>query len=415
MNLYLSACFDIWLELAPWLLVGMAAAGLLHVFAPAEWIKNHLGGSGVSSIGKAVLIGTPMPLCSCGVIPAALGLRKDGASKGASLAFLISTPQTGVDSISVSAAFLGLPFALFKVFSAVLTGLVGGWIAERVDPDANVPLDPIAPSALSNKQGITGASGTLAGTKRGWRDGVAHADTLLQMIGFWLVVGVLASALITVTVGPDALATWQWTQGITGMIVMLVISLPLYVCATSSVPIAAALVAAGLPAGAALVFLMAGPASNVATIGAVYKAFGKRLTVVYLATVTVGSIGLGLIFEQFWGITVSEATTHAHHHGRSWIAIAAGVILALMLLRHFVRKAFARLRTGASATEMRLTVTGMSCGGCAAKLERFITAVPNVTSAKADAGADSLVIQGSPDPAAITQAIADAGFKFQGK
>jgi uncharacterized membrane protein YraQ (UPF0718 family)/copper chaperone CopZ len=388
----------IWLELSPWLLLGAALAGLLHIFAPAEWIKHHLGADGVRSVVKAVLVGTPMPLCSCGVIPAALGLRKDGASKGASLAFLISTPQTGVDSVAVSAAFLGWPFAIFKLAAAAVTGVVGGWLGDRIEPETE-PTAPTAAKACENAE------------KRNWRDGFAHADELLQMIGFWLVVGVLASALITVLLPADGLANFAWTQGLAGMFVVLLIALPLYVCATASVPIAAALVAAGLPGGTALVFLMAGPATNVATIGAVYSAFGKRLTVLYLATVIVGSIALGMLFESIWGLSVAERAHHAHHEHAGPLAMVAGGVLAILLLRHAVTWAKLKMHSANEASRV-IAVGGMSCGGCANKVSKALQEVPGVTGVDADADADSVTVYGNPDPEAVNAAITEAGFKL---
>jgi copper chaperone CopZ len=235
------------------------------------------------------------------------------------------------------------------------------------------------------------------------------------MIGFWLVVGVMASALITVVVGTDTLAEWQWTQGIGGMLIMLAISLPLYVCATASVPIAAALVAAGLPGGAALVFLMAGPASNVATIGAVYRAFGRPITIVYLGTVTVGSIVLGLLFDQFWGVTVSAHAGEAHDHAHGWIAVVSGIILAMLLLRHLWHRLGAQMRARrhSDAAELHLVVSGMSCGGCASKLQRAVSQLPGVSSVTANAASGSVHVVGSADRDAIAQAIADAGFSVQ--
>lgn len=395
---FLKNCLEIWLELSPWLLVGLAAAGALHVLAPAEWIKNHLGGRGVSSVWKAVLIGTPMPLCSCGVIPAALGLRRDGASKGASLAFLISTPQTGVDSISVSAAFLGWPFALYKVFAAVVTGLAGGWLAEKVEPES-----PAAESAAA-------AACSNAPAVRTWRHGLEQADDLLRMIGFWLVIGVIVSALISTLFGDAGLARLPWTQGLPGMFLMLVISLPLYVCATASVPIAAALVHAGLPGGAALVFLMAGPASNLATIGAVHRAFGTRLTGLYLAVLAIGSIGLGLVFDHFWGVTVSHQAGHVHDHCTSWWAWAAGIIVALALCRHGWLGVLSLLP--GKGSKRTLLVTGMRCGGCAATLERHLRQVPGVTAAHADAATGKVTVSGKVDDDALAAAIRAAGFEL---
>ncbi|MCF7855135.1 MAG: permease, partial [Candidatus Pacebacteria bacterium] len=247
---YLSLAWQVTRQLAPWLLFGALVAGLLHVLLPPNFVQRHLGKGNFKNIVKASLFGVPMPLCSCGVIPAAIGLKKDGASDSATMGFLISTPQTGVDSIMVSAAFLGLPFALFKVVSAFVTGLIGGTIT-------NI--------GISEKQ----RAGTPAADKKESapcrtistciRNLLEFAvNELLYPVWKWIAVGILISAAISFFLPENALAEKAWATGLAGMFLMLLISLPLYVCATASVPIVASLVHAGMPTGAALVFLMAG-------------------------------------------------------------------------------------------------------------------------------------------------------------
>ncbi|MCA9710868.1 MAG: permease, partial [Myxococcales bacterium] len=252
----LHAMGSVMLALAPWLLLGAAVAGLLHVLLPEGFVHRHFAGRG--GVVKAVALGVPLPLCSCGVIPAGLGLRRDGASPGASVGFLISTPQTGVDSMLVSASFLGWPFALLKVGAAVVTGVVGGWLTDAVhaQPEATAP----------------GGSSGAAAMDRSLRGAVAHGLDVLRTIWRWVLVGVVASAAIEVLVPPRVFAMLTGAGEVWALLTVLALSLPLYVCATASVPIAAALVAGGFPPGAALVFLMAGPATNVATLGAVYRA-----------------------------------------------------------------------------------------------------------------------------------------------
>ena len=279
----IESTWSILLELAPWLLLGMGVAGLLHVVLPAGLVQRQLQGTG--GVAKAVALGVPLPLCSCGVIPAGLGLKRDGASDGASVGFLISTPQTGVDSILVSASFLGWPFALFKVVTAGLTGLLGGWLTqafggERVEPD--------------------GGSAGHGASAKGWREGVDHAVMILQSIWAWLVFGILASAAIQTWVPPSFFQQSLAWGGLATNMAVLAISLPLYVCATASVPIAAALVAGGMPPGAALIFLMAGPATNVATMGAVLRGFGARILGIYLATIILCSIITKNYIRKSW-------------------------------------------------------------------------------------------------------------------
>ncbi len=315
MRAYLEANWEILLELAPWLLLGTVIAAVLHVVLPRDLIRKQLRGYG--GVGKAVLFGVPMPLCSCGVIPAGLGLKKDGASDGASVGFLISTPQTGVDSILVSASFLGWPFALFKVASAAVTGLVGGWWAEAIGGE-----EEAEPEAVLDDR---------PGTRRGAAaEMLEHGLDILRSIWRWLVGGVLISAAIDVFVPDSALAGLGSIGALGAGLAALAVSLPLYVCATASVPIAASLVGAGMPAGAALVFLMAGPATNVATIGAIAKTLGRRMLVVYLATIVVGSLALSLVFDWVIGDEAARAAL-SHEHAAAWWAVASAVLLLALL------------------------------------------------------------------------------------
>ena len=348
----LTAIWTVMLELAPWLLLGALVAGLLHVLLPPGFVQRNLQGRG--GVFKAVLLGVPLPLCSCGVIPAGLGLKRDGASDGASVAFLISTPQTGVDSVLVSASMLGWPFALFKVLSAAALGVVGGLFAgeseSRIIPVEHKP-------------------------RPTWRAGLEHAVEMIRSIWGWLAFGVLVSALITVFVPTGSLSSLGAGGGLLAMGVVLAISVPLYVCATASVPIAAALVAGGFPPGAALVFLIAGPATNIATLGAVYGAFGKRIVAVYLSTIIIGSIALGSAFDFLLdGRAVAE-----HVHDSSLVAQISAVALGLAIAFFALESAARRLRPAPQG--LVVGVEGMTCGGCAKKVERALREVPGVRDA----------------------------------
>ncbi len=303
---FLLHSWNITLEMAPWLLLGMLMAGALHVLLPAGYIQRHLGKSKFSDVLKAVAIGVPMPLCSCGVIPAALGLKKEGASNGASLGFLISTPQTGVDSILVSATFLGWPFAIFKVISALVSGLLGGMLVNVLDQrqveEPQAIAAPCCHTSDRQQKSVRDDRTSLAvgdKAKRSWKTIFTFGFTeLLHDIYRWLLIGIIIAALIATLVPAGTLQGHRWSQGGAGLMAVLVISLPMYICATASVPLAAALVAAGLSPGAALVLLMAGPTTNVATVGMIYRTFGLTLVMIYLGTVSLLSIASGFTFDR---------------------------------------------------------------------------------------------------------------------
>ncbi|MEO0529732.1 MAG: permease [Planctomycetota bacterium] len=318
----IEAMWQMTVELAPWLVVGAAVAGAMHAFLPAGLMRRLLGGKG--AVWKSVLVGVPLPLCSCAVIPVGLGLKRQGASDGAAVAFLIATPQTGVDSVLVTAGLLGWPLALFKVATALMTGLAGGWLTDSVTPKS-MALPIIDPPR---------APGDSTSLSFRVRSGAAHADDLIGAIWKWLVLGIVVSAAIS-TFAPPSMMEGLAAYGLAAaMGAALTLSLPLYVCATASVPIAAALVAAGLPLGAAIVFLMAGPATNAATIGAVYRGIGTRALAVYLGTIVVGSLVGGVLFEAWFGTATAadmNVIGHDHSHSANLVEILAAVGLIVWL------------------------------------------------------------------------------------
>lgn len=389
-----DALWSILLELAPWLLLGAVVAGLLHVALPDGFVRRQLRGP--SGVLKAVALGVPLPLCSCGVIPAGVGLKRDGASDGAAVAFLVSTPQTGVDSLLVSAGFLGWPFALFKVGAAAVTGVVAGLLTDALPQDA---VDAVSAPPE--------AEGTHTGPA--WRRALIHADDVLRSIWRWVVVGVVVSAALTAFLPAGALADTPLGSGVLAGIAVLALSVPLYVCATASVPIAAGLLHAGLPPSAALVFLMAGPATNVATLGAVRGAFGTRVLGVYLGTVALGSLGLGLLFDAVLPTALPDL---AHHdHVAAWRGLPAAALLGL-----FARYAVDELRAwrtahaGLDEPEVTLPVAGMSCGGCARKVTEAVSGLDGVAGVEVELEAARVRVRGRADLARIRAAVRAAGF-----
>ena len=398
--LFIENLWGTLLELSPWLLIGAVAGGLLHGLVPPEFVQRQLtGGLGVV---KAVFLGVPLPLCSCGVIPAGLSLRRAGASTGASLGFLIATPQTGLDSVLVSASFLGWPFALYKVGASFLTGIIGGAIADRVD------------AAGPQASGCDEAAVDEGQEDRSPLGMVLHGVDLIRVIWRWLVFGIILSAVLGTVLPADAFAGMSAYGGALAFGLVLAISVPLYICATASVPIAAALVAGGLPTGAALVFLMAGPATNVATIGAVRKAFGGRTLAVYLVTIIVGSMGLGLLYEALLGqLTVIAPAEHVHEG--SWWAIAATGALLLLFAWFAIEdllQLVAKVRVSTSrAQRVEIPVTGMTCGGCAARLQRVLAKQEGVDAATVSFDDGCAVVLGSAALDVLHHAIRDAGFE----
>jgi uncharacterized membrane protein YraQ (UPF0718 family)/copper chaperone CopZ len=387
---------EIWkvsLELAPWLFFGAIVSALLHKWLPTHFIRTQL--SGYSGIVKAVLLGVPLPLCSCGVIPAGIGLKKDGASDGSSLAFLISTPQTGVDSVLVSAAFLGWPFALLKVIAATTTGIVGGLLTEVTAPEVqeqteNIKKPDVQPS---------------------WHDAWTHGVQLLRSIWGWLVIGILLSAALTTLMDKELLATVP--DGFFSLVIALLISLPLYVCATASVPIAAALVSGGLPLSAALVFLMAGPASNMATIGSIYKTFGSRITLIYLSTIIIGSMGFAWGFDFLLSApTVGSEHIHEHPVWQIPFSIALFLSFAYFGYEDLTKRFQVMPQNKSSTSNNKYYVSGLHCGGCVSKLENKLSTHEKVQNGQVDLASGTMLISGEIPRDELQELVEGLGFEL---
>lgn len=288
-------------EMSPYLLFGFFVAGILSVFVSQRLVEKHLGGRGVWPLLKASLFGVPLPLCSCGVIPVSMSLHKHGASKGATVSFLLSTPQTGMDSIFVTLSLLGPVFAIFRPLAALVTGFVGGGLVNvfnQNQEDANrSPEECSDECCTDDKKTIR----IIKGLKYGF-------VTLPKDIGKAMLAGLIIAAFISALV-PDGYFAEKLGTGIFAMVVMMLLGIPVYVCATASVPVAASLILKGLTPGAALVFLMTGPATNAASFLTIWKALGRTTAIIYLATVAGCALLGGILLDYIAaGIEIEIAT-----------------------------------------------------------------------------------------------------------
>ena len=336
------------LEAAPWLVLGLTLGGLMKALIPTAFLERHLKGSGLGSITKATLLGAPLPLCSCGVIPAALGLRKAGASKPATTAFLVSTPETGVDSISITYALMGPFMAVVRPIAALFSAITAGLLVALFDAEATGE-QPKAGSGTCcgcEPQNNSVAEPSCCAhesppapnlASKAW-EGIRYAFTsLLDDIVFWLVVGMLFAAATKTFLPADFLA--QWGQGITAMLVMLFAGIPMYICATASTPVAAGLMMAGVSPGVALVLLLTGPATNIATLGVIGREMGRRTMWIYLAAVSVTAVLAGLIVDAVVSashLNISAQLQHAHSSLPVWLEWGALLLLVVIALRKFL-------------------------------------------------------------------------------
>jgi uncharacterized protein len=309
LNNILKASWQVLNESAGFCLFGIFIAGLLRGFMPDDFVAKHLGKNNFMSVVKASLIGVPIPVCSCGVIPVAMGLRKQGAGTGPTTAFMISTPESGVDSIAITWALLDPLMTVLRPLAAFITATCAG-IAVNFLPEEKTGLEPAA--ACCSGCGCTGSgiehhhSSTVAGRLR---EGLSFAFTdLLQDIGPSLLFGIMVAGVIA-SVVPDGFIERHLGAGIGPMLVMLVVGIPLYVCASASTPIVAALALKGLSPGAALVFLLAGPATNAATITVVARLMGRRIAGVYVAVIAAVSLLLGILANYLYECAAIDITS----------------------------------------------------------------------------------------------------------
>lgn len=321
-------------EMAPYLMLGFIFAGLLHLLFPKKKVRQFMGQNNFRSILNASLLGVPLPLCSCGVIPTGISFYKHGASKASTVSFLISTPQTGVDSIFVTYSMLGLPFAIIRPIVAFLTGLFGGLITKKIDPEKEEK--EIQPNGTEEEI----PKGFVPKIKEMFRYSFIE---FLQDISNWLIIGLLLAALISVIV-PDDFFADKIHNDFLGMLVILVISIPVYICATASVPVAAVLMLKGLSPGAALVLLMAGPATNAATITLIGKILGKKSLIGYLGAIITGALLSGLIIDYLLPAQWFLIPEHFSHTGGGhgdilpvWFKTGSAIMLTLLIINGYIQ------------------------------------------------------------------------------
>lgn len=410
----MSAFWQTSQQMALWLLWGFLFAGVLSLFFTPERVERLLGRqAGWRAVLWAVLLGVPLPLCSCGVLPVAAGLRKGGASKGATAGFLLATPQTGLDSIFATYALLGSSFAVARPLVALLSGLTGGWLIERLDAKETTPTHKDTQRRVEAAQEAT-TKGTTGSNAKALLKMVAHvvhyAFCLLGNVARPLALGLGISAAILAFVPPNGLVGAWLANDWVAFPVMLLVGLPLYVCSTASIPMALALMAKGLSPGAALIFLIAGPALNGASLTTLWTLLGRKATALFLAVVAVFSVGSGLVLNAWWSGAVAkggEACCAGAVHGNA----SAAVILLALLGYHIVIKPLWRRRpmTTAETSTRRVVVKGMACDHCRGIVADHLRKYPGVTAVHG-AGRDAFEVAGGPLPDTLANDLAELGF-----
>lgn len=422
---------DIWAllcEMSPYLLLGFLLAGLMHEFIPHRIYTEYLSAANLRSVLLAALFGIPLPLCSCGVLPTAMGLRREGASRGATVSFLIATPQTGVDSIVATYSLLGLPFTLIRPLAALVTALFGGALVNATDkPDVLLQVKEEAETCKDDCCCChSQASEASSEGKRSMLTRVLSAlrYAFVEMTGDmakWLIIGLIIAGMIT-TLVPDTWFSVFKDNSPLSILLVLAISVPMYICATGSIPIAVALMMKGLTPGAALVLLMAGPACNVASMLVIRKILGNRAQWAYLAAIVSGAIVFGLVIDYLlpreWFVSDLVMQAHCCHATPELFEMGCAVLLLSLLILPMLRgqqqqeseKCACEDATKASTT---FTVEGMTCSHCAASVERAIRATKGVSNVQVSVADKRAVVWGHFDEAEVKAAIECIGFKVK--
>jgi len=420
---FLGAFLDVFLDMSLYMLIGMVLTGVLSVVMKKQTVAKHLGAKSRLPAVKAAAFGVPLPLCSCGVLPTTVYLSQNGASTSAVMAFLISTPQTGVDSIIATFGMMGLVFAVYRPIAAFISGVAGGALIQKIAGDHRMK-----DTQEAHEHDHAGCEGYSCSVPEAAEEKLTIKEKLKKMVNYafvefvddiavHFVIGVVIAALITLIIPTGFFESINISSGILAMLVMLIIGLPMYICSTSSIPIALGLMAKGISPGAAFVFLFAGPATNAASLSVLSKSLGKKTVAIYLAVTAVSAVGFGLLLDAIIGwfnLPMPQFSVQTHVHGISVLEIITGAIFGAVLLRSLIVKLVQKIKAvrGRYSEEAKiLNIEGMSCEHCAKTVRQAIEKVNGVKSVSVDVKEGKAYIEGENiDMQAVKQAVEDAGY-----
>lgn len=360
-------------EIAIYLVFGFIVAGILHVLFPDSSVRKHLGKGTFGSVVKSTIFGIPLPLCSCGVVPVATSLRRSGASKGSVVSFLISTPQVGADSFMITYSLIGWIFAIFRIIASLITAFFAGILINIIDKEK---------TEKSKKDDSS------SGSELSYMDRIKSLPNYIEYelfgsIANYLVLGLMIAGLIGVSI-PDRFFENYLSNSFLSMLLMLVMGIPMYVCASASTPIAASLLMKGISPGAALVFLLTGPATNAVSFSAVTQIVGKKSTSIYLASIAVISLALGYILNIFSdSFGIKESMLHHHETIPSWLKITGSILLITMFIWYYIKlyimERIMKKDKPIKIDKIQLGVQGMTCMHCASTVQKAVESVKGVS------------------------------------
>jgi hypothetical protein len=407
-------------EMSPYILLGFLFAGMLHAYVRPDVLSRHFSGSGFSQSLKAALLGVPLPLCSCGVLPTAIALKRSGASTAATTSFLIATPQTGVDSIAATYSLLGPGFAILRPVAAFLTAVFGGCLMGRLASHPEAHEEDHHDEGCEDE--CCGGAHVQPATWQGRFVEMLHYGfiRMVDSIGKWLVIGLVIAALITVWV-PDDLFVGLARYPLLAMLAVVVIAVPMYICATGSIPIALSLMLKGLTPGVAFVLLMAGPAVNFASYTLLSRTLGRRPTLIYIAIIALSAIGIGLVVDYLlptrWfmpPLSVQGMCCHADSLGTPLQWLCSAVLVALLVYTRLIRPRLHRSVPAATSQVAIYPIEGMMCAHCQAKVEQGLSALPGVKSVVVDLEKGEARVEGDVSAQAVAERVKALGYDMKG-
>lgn len=393
---FIKESINLWLEMSPYLLFGMGMAGLLHIFLGKELITEHLGKPGIWSVIKATMLGVPLPVCSCGVIPIATSLEKEGAHKSSILAFLVATPTTGIDSIFATYSLLGPLLALFRPLAAIISGISLG-IADYMVEGKNI----------KQKESLKHEHPPVHIMFK-WKEFIRYSFyEIPQDIGRALIIGIGIGAAISVLI-PQAIFERFFFFPL-DFLVALLLGIPLYVCSTGSIPVAVSLIQKGLSPGAGLVFLIAGPATNAVTLSFVWAKMGKVSFYLYLFNIIIVSVLMGLLFNF---LTKSGGIDARFLHGAGemlpmWIKVFSGIGLFAIITNGFIQQKSCKIKR---KPDIVLSVPDIHCKQCALTMKSALHKVEGIDSIFIDPKHKTVNIFGQPNREKVIAIIKAAGY-----
>jgi len=406
----LQEVWRLFIEMSPWLLLGFMVAGFLHIMMPREKIYRHFSGSNISSVIKASLFGVPLPLCSCGVIPVAAHLRKEGASRGSTLSFLISTPTTGVDSILATYSLLGPLFAIIRPVAAFFSGILAGGITNMFDKGEKTIPSRVFYCAICDVA-APHSHKLIEKLKAMFKYGFME---LVEDIGRWLLIGILVGGVIGYFIPANIVERYLGNTRLAYPL-MLLIAIPMYVCATGSIPIAASLILKGMTPGAGLVLLIAGPATNTATLSFVGGRLGRRTLFIYLFTIITTAVLFGLVVDHIWQVSGKDMglLKGGMRTLPQWLKTASGILLAGLILMAMLRRLRRPPERGITSMGVILRIPDMTCEHCKRTIEKIIKKLDGVRDVRINLKTKEVEVTGNVSKETIITAIEEAGYSIE--